>query len=88
MSLVQSAEPEDMYTLASLLISIISPIDNAKVIVDPSSMEFVKDATLDYVEELIGSSFQITANPHADSRYNTTILAITSCGCKVSFNLK
>ncbi|TPX62121.1 hypothetical protein PhCBS80983_g00668 [Powellomyces hirtus] len=53
-------------------------LDGARVVVDSVSMDFVAGSTLDYVEELIGSSFQIINNPKAES----------SCGCKTSFNVK
>ena len=38
----------------------------------------IKDAKLDYSNELIGSAFKIIDNPVADS----------GCGCGVSFDLK
>lgn len=38
----------------------------------------IKDAKLDYQNELIGSAFRIMDNPVADS----------GCGCGVSFDLK
>ncbi|KAI8917111.1 iron-sulfur assembly protein IscA-like 2, mitochondrial-like protein [Powellomyces hirtus] len=53
-------------------------LDGARVVVDAISLDFVAGSTLDYVEELIGSSFQVTNNPKAES----------SCGCKTSFNVK
>ena len=52
--------------------------DGAKVIVDPTTLDMIKGSKLDYVEELIGSAFQVIDNPRAE----------TSCGCKISFNLK
>ncbi|MEI8320807.1 MAG: iron-sulfur cluster insertion protein ErpA [Alphaproteobacteria bacterium] len=48
----------------------------AKVIIDPTSFEFLKNSQLDYVEELIGSYFTIK-NPNAQS----------SCGCGSSFTV-
>ena len=39
-------------------------------------MELIKGSKIDYVEELIGSSFKIT-NPQASS----------SCGCGTSFSI-
>ncbi|KAI9208912.1 uncharacterized protein BJ171DRAFT_487652 [Polychytrium aggregatum] len=50
----------------------------AKVVVDPVSLELIDGSTLDYVEELIGSSFQLVDNPKAE----------TACGCKTSFSIK
>ena len=50
--------------------------DGATIIVDPMSLEFLGGAELDYVEDLIGSSFQIQ-NPNAKS----------SCGCGTSFSI-
>lgn len=45
-----------------------------KVLVDEMSLDFLRGAQLDYVEEMIGASFQIK-NPNAAS----------SCGCGSSF---
>ena len=47
-----------------------------EVVVDQISLELVHGGTLDYVEELIGSYFQVT-NPNASS----------SCGCGTSFSI-
>ena len=47
-----------------------------EVVVDEVSLELVHGGTLDYVEELIGSYFQVT-NPNASS----------SCGCGTSFSI-
>ncbi|KAI9002710.1 hypothetical protein BC832DRAFT_560666 [Gaertneriomyces semiglobifer] len=57
---------------------IIFEREGARVIVDPGSLELISGSTVDYVEELIGSSFQVIGNPKAE----------TSCGCKTSFNVK
>jgi len=50
----------------------------ARVVVDDVSFEFLKGATVDYVEEMIKSSFAIAENPNSDG----------SCGCGVSFAAK
>lgn len=50
----------------------------AEVVVDTASMELLKGATLDYIDEMIGSQFAIVNNPNADA----------SCGCGTSFTLK
>ena len=50
--------------------------NNVKVIVDDVSLNLIKGSTLDYVKELIGSSFKIE-NPQATS----------SCGCGTSFSI-
>ena len=47
-----------------------------KVLVDSMSMTYLNEATIDYKEELMGSSFTIT-NPNAQ----------TSCGCGSSFSV-
>ena len=47
-----------------------------KVLIDSSSLELIKGSKIDYIYELIGSSFKIT-NPQASS----------SCGCGTSFSI-
>lgn len=47
-----------------------------KVLVDPVSLPFLKDAVIDFSEELIGARFVIQ-NPHATA----------SCGCGTSFSM-
>uniref|UniRef100_A0A2P2IY70 Uncharacterized protein MANES_08G025200 n=1 Tax=Rhizophora mucronata TaxID=61149 RepID=A0A2P2IY70_RHIMU len=49
-----------------------------KLVVDNISYDFVKGATVDYVEELIRSAFAVTANPSA----------MAGCSCKSSFMVK
>ncbi|CAI9097737.1 OLC1v1034213C1 [Oldenlandia corymbosa var. corymbosa] len=49
--------------------------EGVKLVVDKISLDFVKGATVDYVEELIRSAFQVSANPSA----------VGGCSCKVSF---
>jgi iron-sulfur cluster assembly accessory protein len=50
--------------------------DGAKVLIDPVSLEYLSGSQIDFVDDLIGASFQIR-NPHATS----------SCGCGTSFSL-
>lgn len=50
--------------------------DGAKIVVDRDSLEFLAGSEIDYVDDLIGASFQIK-NPNAKS----------SCGCGTSFSL-
>ena len=50
--------------------------DGVTVLIDEVSMDLLAGAEIDYVEELIGSSFQIR-NPNASS----------SCGCGNSFSV-
>lgn len=49
--------------------------DNASLLVDAMSLQYLMGATVDYVEELAGSQFVIS-NPNASS----------SCGCGASFS--
>jgi iron-sulfur cluster insertion protein len=48
--------------------------DGATVLVDPVSLDFLKGAEIDFVDDLIGASFKVV-NPNATS----------SCGCGTSF---
>jgi len=50
--------------------------DGASVVVDSTSLELLKGSELDYVEEMVGASFQVK-NPNATS----------SCGCGNSFSV-
>ena len=50
--------------------------ETAPVLVDETSLEFLKDAQLDYIERMDASSFEIT-NPNAKS----------GCGCGNSFSV-
>ncbi len=55
---------------------VIFTYKNAKVLIDNTSIELIKGSKIDYVNELIGSSFKIS-NPQASS----------SCGCGTSFSI-
>ena len=46
------------------------------ILIDETSMDLIENSKIDYVHELIGSSFKIT-NPQASS----------SCGCGTSFSI-
>lgn len=50
--------------------------DGNSVLIDPVSLPFLTDATIDYAEELVGSRFVIR-NPNAKS----------TCGCMLSFSM-
>ena len=50
--------------------------DGVSVVIDEVSLELLAGSTIDFVEDLIGASFQIT-NPQATS----------SCGCGASFSI-
>lgn len=51
--------------------------DGVKLVVDPTSMNYVSGATIDYVDSLMGGGFRID-NPNA----------VASCGCGSSFRTK
>ena len=55
---------------------IIIKKNNALVVIDQNSLNLIKGAEIDFVEDLIGSRFKIN-NPKATS----------SCGCGTSFSL-
>jgi iron-sulfur cluster assembly accessory protein len=48
----------------------------ATVLIDPVSLDFLKGAEIDFVDEMIGASFKVK-NPNATS----------SCGCGTSFSV-
>ena len=50
--------------------------DGVTVLVDPMSLDFLKGAEIDYVDDLIGAAFKVH-NPNATS----------SCGCGTSFSI-
>jgi iron-sulfur cluster assembly accessory protein len=50
--------------------------DGATVLVDETSLQFLRGSTVDFVDDLIGQSFKID-NPQATA----------SCGCGTSFSL-
>lgn len=50
--------------------------DGVTVLVDPVSLDFLKGAEIDFVDDLIGAAFKVN-NPNATS----------SCGCGTSFSV-
>ncbi|HEX2592345.1 MAG TPA: iron-sulfur cluster insertion protein ErpA [Rhizomicrobium sp.] len=50
--------------------------DDATVLIDRMSLDFLKGAEIDYVDDLIGAAFKVN-NPNAKS----------SCGCGTSFSV-
>ncbi|PKS10033.1 hypothetical protein jhhlp_004658, partial [Lomentospora prolificans] len=53
-------------------------LDGPKIVLDEASLMSLQGSKVDYIQELIGSRFEITDNP----------LAENSCGCGSSFSLK
>jgi iron-sulfur cluster assembly accessory protein len=61
------------------VVVVSAPEDGAaRVVIDETSMGFLNGATLDYVIEMIKSSFVIRDNPNSES----------ACGCGSSFAVK
>lgn len=64
--LVKSKQPDDL----------VLGRDNASLVIDPVSIMYMEGSVIDFVDDLIGQSFQIN-NPNATA----------SCGCGTSFSL-
>ncbi|KAI9320795.1 hypothetical protein BX666DRAFT_1911384 [Dichotomocladium elegans] len=56
---------------------IIFEKEGVRVVVDSISLQFIRGSTVDFVEELIGSTFQVIDNPNAKN----------SCGCNISYDI-
>ncbi len=52
--------------------------NGTRVVVDNASFDLIKGSTVDYVQEMIKSSFAVVNNPQS----------VSSCGCGSSFALK
>jgi iron-sulfur cluster assembly accessory protein len=64
--LVPASEPDDL----------VIEREGARVLVDPVSLEYLSGSEIDFVDDLIGSSFKVK-NPNATA----------SCGCGTSFSI-
>lgn len=51
--------------------------EGVRVVVDSVSLQFLRGSVVDYVQELIGSTFQVIDNPNAKH----------SCGCNISYDI-
>ncbi|ORX63198.1 hypothetical protein DM01DRAFT_1331266 [Hesseltinella vesiculosa] len=56
---------------------IIFEKQGTRVVVDGVSLQFLRGSNVDFVEELIGSTFQVVDNPNAKN----------SCGCNISYDV-
>jgi iron-sulfur cluster assembly accessory protein len=50
----------------------------SRLVVDQTSLQYMKGATVDYVQQMIKSAFSVTYNPQSES----------ACGCGSSFAVK
>ncbi|KAI8387048.1 hypothetical protein BD560DRAFT_383583 [Blakeslea trispora] len=51
--------------------------EGVRLVVDSVSLQFLRGSVVDYVQELIGSTFQVIDNPNAKH----------SCGCNISYDI-
>ncbi|RUP12825.1 hypothetical protein BC936DRAFT_139788 [Jimgerdemannia flammicorona] len=68
MELTETVNPED---------DIIFERDGVRVVVDSVSLQYLRGSHIDFIEELIGSTFQVTDNPNAKH----------TCGCNISYDI-
>jgi iron-sulfur cluster assembly accessory protein len=57
---------------------IVYNVDGARLVIDQTSLELLRGSTIDYVQEMIRSSFAVVNNPNSES----------ACGCGSSFAVK
>lgn len=67
---------EFSYTTALETGDLVFERDGVRVVIDDMSLEYLRGATLDFVDELIGAHYAVR-NPNAQS----------SCGCGTSFSV-
>jgi Fe-S cluster assembly iron-binding protein IscA len=70
------ARPDAEFSFVMTICSVFEK-DGAEIVIDDVSMDFLKDCTVDFEEELSRSAFVVAENPNAK----------TNCGCKVSFGV-
>lgn len=58
--------------------SIIGTEADATVVMDDTTLSYMRGSTIDFSRELIGSAFCVLNNPQAEA----------GCGCGVSFDIK
>ena len=57
---------------------VVFSMDGTRVVVDQTSLDLLNGSTIDYVQEMIRSSFAVVGNPQSES----------ACGCGSSFAIK
>lgn len=75
-----SSNESSFYIVVDIMIALhrIFEQEGVKLVVDDVSLKYLGGSTIDWVDSLAKSSFQIVSNPHAAS----------SCGCHTSFTPK
>lgn len=77
---LENKDDDEIDEEEDILINCVNSADDVEVLVviDEASLELLEGSTIDYVREMIRSSFSVVSNPNSES----------ACGCGSSFAVK